>query len=69
MEEASSEPGISISSNPVSPVSIEAKAFCKLSWKVLPMDITSPTDFIAVVRYGSDPGNFSKANLGIFVTT
>ena len=50
IDELSSEPGISISSKPVRPVSIDAKAFCKLSWKVLPIDITSPTDFIAVVR-------------------
>ena len=33
------------------------------------MAIASPTDFIAVVRIGSAPGNFSKANRGIFVTT
>ena len=31
--------------------------------------MASPTDFIEVVNVDSDPGNFSKANLGIFVTT
>ncbi len=31
--------------------------------------ITSPTDFIWVVRCGSAAGNFSKAKRGIFVTT
>ena len=30
----SGAPGISISSSPVSPFSIEASAFCRLSWKV-----------------------------------
>ena len=35
----------------------------------LPMAMASPTDFIWVVSTGEDPGNFSKANLGIFVTT
>jgi len=31
--------------------------------------MASPTDFIEVVRFGSAPGNFSKAKRGIFVTT
>ena len=39
------------------------------SWKVRPMAMASPTDFIAVVRLGSEPGNFSKAKRGILVTT
>jgi hypothetical protein len=34
-----------------------------------PIAITSPTDFMAVVRVGSAPGNFSNAKRGIFVTT
>ena len=33
------------------------------------MAITSPTDFIEVVRCGSAPGYFSKAKRGILVTT
>ncbi len=37
-------------------------AFCKLSWWVRPIAITSPTDFMAVVRIGDEPGNFSNAN-------
>ncbi len=39
------------------------------SWKVRPIAITSPTDFIEVVSTGSAPGNFSKAKRGILVTT
>ena len=33
------------------------------------MAITSPTDFMAVVRLLEAPGNFSKAKRGILVTT
>ena len=44
-------------------------AFCKDSFKVHPMEITSPTDFIYVVSVESAVGNFSNANLGTFVTT
>ncbi len=33
------------------------------------MAMHSPTDFMAVVRVGSAPGNFSKAKRGILVTT
>ena len=62
-------PAISISSRPVSPVSSERSAFCSDSWKLRPIAIASPTDFIAVVSVGSAPGNFSKAKRGIFVTT
>ncbi len=62
-------PGISISSRPVRPVSRPRSAFCSDSWKVRPIAITSPTDFMAVVSVGSAPGNFSKAKRGIFVTT
>ena len=57
------------SSNPVKPVSRDINAFCKDSLKLLPIAIASPTDFIEVVRCGFDPGNFSKAKRGIFVTT
>ena len=58
-----------ISLNPVRPVSIERSAFCTDSAKLRPIDIASPTDFIAVVRIGSAPLNFSKVKRGIFVTT
>ena len=44
-------------------------AFCSDSWKVRPMAMTSPTDFMAVVRTSSAPWNFSKAKRGILVTT
>jgi len=33
------------------------------------MAITSPMDFMAVVRVGSAPLNLSKAHLGTLVTT
>ena len=62
-------PSKSTSSRPASPVSRPRNAFCSDSAKVRPMAITSPTDFMAVVRLGLEPGNFSKANRGIFVTT
>jgi hypothetical protein len=61
--------GIATSSNPVSPVSSERSAFCSDSAKVRPMAMTSPTDFMEVVRIGSAPGNFSNAKRGILVTT
>ena len=53
---------------PSTPVSRPRKAFCRDSWNVLPIAITSPTDFIWVVSWGSAWGNFSKVNLGILVT-
>ena len=64
----SGAPFILISSNPLKPVSNDANAFCRDSWIVLPIAITSPTDFIAVPSTGSAPGNFSNAKRGIFVT-
>ena len=63
------EPGMPISLRPVRPVSSERSAFCSDSWKVRPMAMASPTDFIEVVRRLSAPGNFSKAKRGILVTT
>ncbi|MNS60838.1 hypothetical protein D3C72_938490 [compost metagenome] len=66
---ASATPSISISSKPFRPVSRPRRAFCMDSWKVRPMAMTSPTDFMAVVRCGSEPGYFSKAKRGILVTT
>ncbi len=62
-------PSISISSRPVRPVSRPRIDFCSDSWKVRPMAMTSPTDFMEVVRTGSAPGNFSKAKRGTLVTT
>jgi hypothetical protein len=46
-----------------------AQGFCRDSWKVRPMAMTSPTDFMAVVRLSCEPGNFSNAKRGILVTT
>jgi hypothetical protein len=57
------------SSRPARPVSRPRSAFCRLSAKVRPIAMTSPTDFMAVVSSGSDPGYFSKAKRGILVTT
>ncbi len=51
------------------PVSMLRRAFCSDSWKVRPMAIASPTDFICVVRRSLAPGNFSNVKRGIFVTT
>ena len=62
-------PSMAMSSRPVRPVSRPRSAFCRLSSKVRPMAMTSPTDFIEVVSVGSAPGNFSKAKRGILVTT
>ncbi len=53
---------------PVVPSSRLRSAFCRAWLKVRPMDITSPTDFIEVVRVRSAWGNFSKLNRGIFTT-
>ena len=54
---------------PNRPTSSPRRAFCRLSLKVRPMAIVSPTDFICVVSVGSASGNFSNANRGTFVTT
>ena len=48
--------------------SSERTAFWSASLNVRPMAITSPTDFIWVVRVGSASGNFSKAQRGNFTT-
>ena len=56
-------------SDPSVPISSPRKAFCSDSWKVRPIAITSPTDFICVVNLESACGNFSKVKRGIFVTT
>ena len=65
----SPSPLMAISSSPVRPVSRDRSAFCSDSWKVRPIAIASPTDFIEVVSTGSAPGNFSKAKRGTLVTT
>jgi hypothetical protein len=46
-----------------------ANAFANASWKVRPIPIASPTDFICVPSVVSAPGNFSNANRGTFTTT
>ncbi|MNH38449.1 hypothetical protein D3C79_994820 [compost metagenome] len=56
-------------SRPQAPTSRPRRAFCRDSWKVRPMAMTSPTDFIWVVRRASAFGNFSKAKRGSLVTT
>ena len=56
-------------SKPAEPTSRPRRAFCSDSWKVRPMAMTSPTDFIWVVRRESAVANFSKAKRGILVTT
>ena len=47
----------------------ERIALPQASANVRPMPITSPTDFIWVVRPVSAPGNFSNANRGSLTTT
>ncbi len=56
-------------SSPVSPVSSPRSAFCRLSAKLRPIAITSPTDFIEVDSSAGAPLNFSNAKRGILVTT
>ena len=56
-------------SRPQEPISRERSAFWNDSLKVRPMAMTSPTDFIWVVRVASASGNFSKVKRGILVTT
>ena len=48
--------------------SSERTAFWSASLNVRPMAMTSPTDFIWVVRVSSASGNFSKAQRGNFTT-
>ena len=48
---------------------VKLNPFWRLSVNDLPILIVSPTDFIEVVKLESAPLNFSKVNLGIFVTT
>jgi hypothetical protein len=54
---------------PATFVSVDRIALPSASGKLRPIDMTSPTLFIVVVSRGSAPGNFSKANRGIFTTT
>ena len=55
--------------SPSSPVSRPRSAFWSDSWKVRPIAMTSPTDFIWVVSLSFAAGNFSKVKRGILVTT
>jgi hypothetical protein len=54
---------------PMEPTSRPRRAFCSDSWKLRPIAMTSPTDFICVVRRASAALNFSKAKRGTLVTT
>jgi hypothetical protein len=56
-------------SSPSTPVSSPRSAFCSDSWNVRPIAMTSPTDFICVVRRSAAWGNFSNVKRGILVTT
>ena len=56
-------------SSPAWPTSSERSAFWKLSLKVRPIAMTSPTLFIWVVSRLSASGNFSKVKRGTLVTT
>ena len=59
-----------LDSDPVRPISSPRNAFWNDSWNVRPIAMTSPTDFICVVRRASFAcGNFSNVKRGIFVTT
>ena len=49
--------------------SSDAIALLRLSVKVRPIAMTSPTECILLVSLGEAPGNFSKAKRGILVTT
>ncbi len=55
--------------NPTAFVSSDRIALFSASVKLRPSDMASPTLFIVVVRPGSAPGNFSKANRGVLTTT
>ena len=60
---------VTISLRPSRPVSRPRSAFCSDSWKVRPIAITSPTDFICVVSRSLAARNFSNVKRGILVTT
>ncbi len=47
----------------------ERIALAKACWKVLPIAIASPTDFMCVESTESTPWNFSNANRGHLTTT
>ena len=55
--------------NPKQPDSRPRIAFWSDSLNVRPIAMTSPTDFICVVRTGTASWNFSNAHRGILVTT
>ncbi len=61
--------GSGVVQKPAALVSIERMALPSASTKLRPSAMASPTLFMVVVSAGSAPGNFSKANLGIFTTT
>ena len=56
-------------SRPLTPISRDLSPFSRASSKVLPMDMTSPVDFIWVPRWRSTVLNLSKGQRGILMTT
>ncbi len=64
-----SAPGVAPATQPIRSISRPRIPFWNASLKVRPIAMTSPTDFICVVRVGSAVGNFSKAKRGTFTTT
>jgi hypothetical protein len=69
MAAGSGAPGMSISSKPVRPVSIEASAFCRRLVEGAADGHGLAHRFHRGGQVGSEPGNFSKAKRGILVTT
>ena len=59
----------SLPTKPIFPASVILIAFCNTSSNVLPIAITSPTDFILVPILLFTNSNFLKSHLGIFRTT
>ena len=55
--------------NPLRLISKDWQAFCKASWKLRPIPITSPTDFICNPTRRSVPGNLLKFQRGILTIT
>ena len=54
---------------PANDGSIERMAFCSVSSNVLPMAMTSPTDFIDEPRAVDTRVNFLRSHRGILTTT
>ncbi len=56
------------SDRPLAPMPVMRIAFCRASSKVLPMDITSPTDFISLPSLVSTSLNLERSQRGILTT-